>query len=39
MIIKEKEIDYSEWWNRVITDGELVDIRYNLKGFFVWMPY
>ncbi len=39
MIIKEKETDYSEWWNRVITDGELVDIRYNLKGFFVWMPY
>ncbi|MCX6803699.1 MAG: His/Gly/Thr/Pro-type tRNA ligase C-terminal domain-containing protein [Candidatus Diapherotrites archaeon] len=39
MIIKKNEVEYSKWWNQLIQDGNLVDIRYNIKGFFVWMPY
>jgi prolyl-tRNA synthetase len=33
------ESEFALWWNTVIRDAELVDIRYKIKGFFVWMPY
>ncbi len=30
--------NFSEWYNSVIKDAELCDLRYNLKGFVVIMP-
>ncbi|VVB75947.1 Proline--tRNA ligase [uncultured archaeon] len=34
-----KETEYASWWNKTISDAGLADNRYQLKGFFVWMPY
>ena len=31
--------DFSEWFNRVIFDAEIIDYRYNLKGCGVWLGY
>ncbi|MDD5253909.1 MAG: His/Gly/Thr/Pro-type tRNA ligase C-terminal domain-containing protein [Candidatus Nanoarchaeia archaeon] len=39
MIIKNKTLDYATWWNKIIQEGDIVDIRYDVKGFFVWKPY
>ncbi|MBS3091780.1 hypothetical protein J4217_05040 [Candidatus Pacearchaeota archaeon] len=39
MIIEKDNLKYAEWWNRVITDSELLELRYNIKGMFVWRPY
>lgn len=30
---------FSEWYNSVIKDAQLCDLRYNLKGFVVFMPW
>jgi prolyl-tRNA synthetase len=35
----KKEINHGVWWNKLITEGDLVDIRFKIKGFFVWKPY
>ncbi len=34
----EKGKDFSEWYNTVIKEAELCDLRYNLKGFMVIPP-
>lgn len=34
-----KKSDFSEWYNTIIKDAELCDIRYDLKGFVVFMPW
>ncbi len=34
-----KKSDFSEWYNTVIKEAELCDIRYNLKGFIVFRPW
>lgn len=31
--------DFSEWFNQVLFDAEIIDYRYNLKGCGVWLPY
>lgn len=31
--------DFSEWYNSIIKDAELCDIRYDLKGFVVFRPW
>ncbi|MHA1777195.1 MAG: proline--tRNA ligase [Promethearchaeota archaeon] len=31
--------NFSEWFNQVIFDAEIIDYRYNLKGCGVWLPY
>lgn len=34
-----KEKDFSNWFNTVIADAELADLRYNVKGFVVFRPW
>jgi prolyl-tRNA synthetase len=34
-----KSEDFSEWFNSVIKDAKLCDLRYNIKGFIVIMPW
>jgi prolyl-tRNA synthetase len=31
--------DFSEWYNAITKDAGLCDLRYNLKGFIVFMPW
>ena len=38
MQIKKQE-NFSEWYNTIIKEAELCDLRYNLKGFIVFMPW
>ncbi len=30
---------FTEWFNKVIESAEIVDIRYPIKGLYVWFPY
>lgn len=34
-----KENNFSGWFNTIITDAELADLRYNVKGFVVFRPW
>ncbi|MFA5108265.1 MAG: proline--tRNA ligase [Candidatus Micrarchaeia archaeon] len=34
-----KEKDFSNWFNTVISEAELCDLRYNVKGFVVFRPW
>jgi prolyl-tRNA synthetase len=34
----KKEVDFSSWYDEVLQEGELVDIRYGVKGFIVYRP-
>jgi len=36
---KSKEQDFSEWFSEIVEKSELVDLRYNLKGFVVFRPW
>jgi prolyl-tRNA synthetase len=38
-ITVKKEENFSEWYSQVIQKAELADIRYNVKGFLVHMPW
>jgi prolyl-tRNA synthetase len=31
--------NFSEWYNEIIKEAELCDLRYNLKGFIVFRPW
>jgi len=31
--------NFSEWYNSILKEAELCDLRYNLKGFIVFMPW
>jgi len=35
----DKQKNFSEWFNTVISDAELCDLRYNVKGFVVFRPW
>lgn len=35
----DKEKNFSEWYNSVIREAEIVDDRYNVKGFIVHRPW
>ncbi len=35
----DKYGNFSEWYNRIIKEAELCDLRYNIKGFIVIMPW
>ncbi|MCL6500679.1 MAG: proline--tRNA ligase [Candidatus Pacearchaeota archaeon] len=35
----KKEENFSEWFSEIIKKAELADIRYNVKGFVVFMPW
>ncbi|MCP8319128.1 MAG: proline--tRNA ligase [Candidatus Methylarchaceae archaeon HK01B] len=38
MSLQNKSDNFSEWFDRVLQKAELVDIRYNVKGFIVYRP-
>jgi prolyl-tRNA synthetase len=38
-ITVKKSEDFSEWYTQVVQKAELADIRYNVKGFLVHMPW
>ncbi len=35
----DKEKNFSEWYSEIIEKSELIDIRYNVKGFVVFRPW
>ena len=35
----DKFENFSEWFDTIIKEGELADLRYNLKGFVVYRPW
>ena len=37
--MKIPKSNFSEWYNTIIKEAELCDLRYNLKGFIVFMPW
>ncbi len=34
----KKEADFSSWYDEVLQEAELVDIRYGVKGFIIYRP-
>ncbi|MBI5871459.1 proline--tRNA ligase [archaeon] len=35
----KKSEDFSEWYSELVQKAELADLRYNIKGFVVYMPW
>lgn len=35
----DKEVNFSDWFTEITREAELADIRYNTKGFVVFMPW
>ena len=35
----DKEKKFSEWFSEIVAKAELADLRYNIKGFVVFMPW
>ncbi|MHC1635683.1 MAG: proline--tRNA ligase [Candidatus Methanospirareceae archaeon] len=35
----EKESNFSEWYNEILSSAEIMDVRYPVKGVYVWYPY
>ncbi len=35
----DKKKNFSEWFSEIVKDAELADLRYNIKGFVVFMPW
>lgn len=31
--------DFSEWYNEIIEKAQILDVRYPVKGLYVWFPY
>ena len=31
--------NFSEWYHEVIQQAEIMDIRYPVKGLYVWLPF
>ena len=38
-ITAKKEDDFSEWYTQLLKECELADIRYNIKGLIIYMPW
>ncbi len=34
-----KKVDFSEWYNELLWRAEIMDVRYPVKGLYVWFPY
>ena len=32
-------MEFSEWYNNIIEKAEILDVRYPVKGIYVWYPY
>jgi len=30
---------FSEWYNEILWRAEIMDVRYPVKGLYVWFPY
>lgn len=39
MTLIQKEQNFSEWYNEILKLAEILDIRYPIKGVYVWYPY
>jgi len=37
--MKLNKSDFSEWYNTIIKEAQLCDLRYGIKGFVVFMPW
>lgn len=37
--MKSKKSDFSEWYTEITKEAKLCDLRYNVKGFVVFMPW
>lgn len=37
--LREKKADYGEWYLEVLKKCDIIDQRYNVKGFIVYMPW
>jgi len=35
----DKYVDFAKWYHEVLKHGDIVDIRYPVKGMNVWKPY
>ncbi|MHC1566506.1 MAG: proline--tRNA ligase [Candidatus Syntropharchaeia archaeon] len=35
----DKEKNFSEWYNEVLRTAEIMDVRYPVKGLYVWFPF
>ncbi|MCW3133547.1 MAG: proline--tRNA ligase [Methanophagales archaeon] len=35
----QKENNFSEWYNEILKRAEILDVRYPVKGVYVWYPY
>jgi len=31
--------NFSEWYNEILLTGEIMDVRYPVKGLYVWFPF
>ncbi len=38
MSLPSKE-NFSEWYHEVIQTAEIMDVRYPVKGLYVWFPF
>jgi len=38
-IVLQKENNFSEWYNEILKRAEILDVRYPVKGVYVWYPY
>ena len=36
---KLKKSDFSDWYNELLTEAEILDVRYPVKGLYVWFPF
>jgi len=39
MTLIQKENNFSEWYNEILKQAEILDVRYPIKGVYVWYPY
>ena len=33
------KINFSEWYNEILWQAEIMDVRYPVKGLYVWFPH
>ena len=34
-----KSDNFSEWFNELLVDAKIMDVRYPIKGLYVWFPF
>ncbi|MHC1611215.1 MAG: proline--tRNA ligase [Candidatus Methanospirareceae archaeon] len=38
-MVLQKEDNFSEWYSEILKRAEILDVRYPVKGVYVWCPY